>query len=307
MKKAKIIFLTGLILLGLTACAKVKEEASQILGGSSETAKIDSEELYEDLASIVSKPEYINDFHEDYWSLDVEFALYVFDAPEAYTFDDEESADINGHKFAPAVLARDVEAYFLLDVENITDIQVEAGKYYKVKASLEGTFYSTEGGERSDIAYFEVKDMEEYTPVSSEVSDTTFSVSNGDITIFDYEMVEDVFGEEIFVLYFEFENNTDKEQSPAIYEMVIDHAEMFLTNTDLYTDAELKHTDALASRGYGNDDTTPAGQSLSYYISYTLEDTSQPIYFELYDDEFNVVNSLEIYPLESPEGLAEAE
>jgi hypothetical protein len=308
MKKINIIMLIGILAFGIAGCTQVKEGMEQVLGETMESATVDSEELYRSLSSIVSAPEHIDTFHSEYVGKEVEFALYVFGEPEEYTFEDEDASDINGHKFAPASLARNNDAYFLLNVEEITQLQVEAGKYYKVKASLEGTMYSTEGGEREDIVYFDVKSMEEYIPTNREVSESTFSLSNGDVTFFDYEIIQDIYGGDVFVLYFEFENRAENEQAPIFSEIIVDHADMFLSSEGLLlTDAELKRTNALSSSGYVNDDPTPPGKALPYYISYELEDATQPICFTMYDDEFNMLNTFLINPSESSEGLTSAE
>jgi len=145
------------------------------------------------------------------------FTFTTFITGEAFEATFDEEPDVV-HKYQDAMIARNDDKYYFLDVVNLSE-ELEAGKYYSVTGELNGSVYWTEDNKKINVLDITAKEAKSFAP--EDKSEDTNVLVNGD---YEYAFVGAHFAEaaartDVIVVYFEFTNNSGKEASPSLSAM----------------------------------------------------------------------------------------
>ena len=278
-KLAVLLVLMIFVLCGCDAVTGLIEQAVETVNPT-----MPQEKVYENLDRLIG---YTKGLENTDLTGSFTFVCMVYDEGEEIYFEDE---DYKGHYYA-AGISRNWDDYFMLDTIGL-DGSFKPGDIVKVTGETDGTIYWTEDNNRVEVLCVKASAIEAYEPEDiSEKTGATITLDDGnEIEFVGAHLTEDSFGDAI-VVYFSFKNNGSKEAAPNLSAFYIEYDGSEAEKTIF----SLDEVDSNAlGMSIGIVDKTYAGKSQVYYLAYSAEDgvaEGEPIYFELYDDEFRCTYS----------------
>ena len=294
MKKLAVLLITITLIFALCGCDTVTGLIDQAVDTVSPTMPQDK--VYENLDRLIG---YTDGLKNTDLTGSFTFVCMLFDEGEEIYFEDE---DYTGFYYS-AGISRNWDDFFLLDTIGLEG-SFKNGDIVQVTGETDGTIYWTEDNNRVEVLCVKATAIEAYEPEDiAEKTGSSITLSDGnEIKFLGAHATEDSFGEAI-VVYFEFKNNGSAEAAPSLSDFYIeyngDEASKTIFSLDEVDSNALGMTIGIVDKTY-------AGKSQIYYLAYTGDaeaSDEEPIYFELYDDEFRCTYSCGISIAESLEAM----
>lgn len=285
-KRVLSIIMGALLLVGLTGCQKV----SDMVGGTATGADT---KMYQDISSIMGDPDKLdNSTGKEYLQKDITFTAYILNDPEALELEGTTK------QYISAVIARNSKDYMLINVDDLDEVPA-AGSYATVSGSMNGYIYYTADNQNVKIVDLKAKKITaketEDNPSTENKVSIDDGLTKGSIVFKEAEFTKDNFGRDAVLLYFEYTNEDNRDEVPAINTITFRQGDTYLGSNSYRVEAEIDPgaLDTLATN------TTPQGKTSLYYtVLYPLDSevtlTSDSVTANYYDDDFNCLNEVEI-------------
>ena len=294
MKKIAVFALIIAVCVFATSCSMLNNIVNTVNEAAKGTTKTD-EEIYSALSSLVSNPTGSTTLEGT-----VTFVGYISSDPFEESFDDEDKV----YKYQTVYIARNTDAPIYLDVTDIKE-PLPAESYAKITGKVVGNVYWTVDNKRKEVLDFHAEKVESFTkseaePDTTNKLDLKSSSNSGTFKFVGAHHSKDSF-KDVIVLYFNFTNNAPDTN------VKLNQANNLLGAVDIYwgdvsTDRSSFDPDELDSRALKANDLqayTYSGKTQLYYIVLKPEDADEvshddPLYIDLYNDEFAFTNSIEV-------------
>lgn len=310
MNKLFAALLAVALLLGATGCDAITGAVEGITGAVSEVAGAvgdavsgpSGDELYSALDSLMSNPSGSTSLSGKFT-----FVAMIISEPEEISFDEDEDGVV--HTYQMAVISRNDDDYFFLEVTDLTD-RFAPGDIVEITGEANGTIYWTEDNKQVEVLDIfahgvkaaEIEEAELNEGPSVEVANWQGS---GTVTFLGAHYAKDSFGPAI-ALYFEFQNTGSKDAPPPLSDLYYFHGDTEATTTIFGLDEV--DPGFLNAANAGIAEKTFAGKTNRYYVALKAgEDLEAPLFIETYDDYFNMTTQIILPIAENLEALTGGE
>jgi hypothetical protein len=291
MKRRASFFSISVVVLAVAVYAilaltgKVPPPIKNLQNTLSGTASLSGEALYEELCYNIKSP-------DSKTSIDgkITFTALVIGDSEETTFEDDDKT----YHYQAAVISR-CDDYFLLEVSKLPEA-LKTGEYYSVTGTLNGTVYWTEDNEKKTVLDIEAKDAKPFEPTAAKVNEgPRYTTGQGVYTFRGAHMSRNLQGECI-VVYFDFENTTNRELAPDLSGLELYQGDSEERSSSSVVDADDKDSKALNARA-GLGDKTYAGKTSRYYAVYRTQDAEEGasvMHLVRFNDDFQLTDEIAI-------------
>lgn len=295
MKRKGVFWLVVLIGIGsVSACSIINKNSSKTdthyldktIGlSSSKNSVKKKEELYSELSRNANSPklvEYSTQFNQD-----INFIARMEGEPQKIESKDD---TLNGQWYASIFLMQNRNTPIYL---NLSDIKKEVwpknGDILRIIGMPIGYLYTSYKNERVDLLDIKAKELKILPLENKSVPQCdTIETEQYKVEITETDILPDAFKDPCLIIYYNFKNKKESTSIPPL------RTYFFLSQNDenLKTTI-LGNLDRLNPKALNRDSLEPNGEML-YYEAYKLVDEETPVRLEGYDDEYNLLNTLEI-------------
>ncbi|GGC83426.1 DUF5067 domain-containing protein [Enterococcus wangshanyuanii] len=282
-----LTFFLSLELLSITACTTTinrtqYDEKPKVMQNSSTV----QEQLYGELSNLVSFPKQIK--RSDLFNQKISFVVRAQGEP--YQMNSKDTT-LNGVWYIPVFLMRNQKIPIYLDLSNIKKEQwPKDGEILKVDGLPIGYLYTSYKNERLDLLDIQAQTIQKV--VHSKKKVTTKQIIETQMYKIEFTGTDhflDSFNEANMIVYYNFKN---KKQHAAISPLKtyfqFSQNDEVLEPTFIPWDNELLDPKAI------NRDSLESGEEMLYYEVYKLKNEETPLIVRTFDDEYALLNELEM-------------
>lgn len=251
---------------------------------TSEVSRSEKEQLYIDLSYYGKNPDIMNST-----SLNgtLDFVARVGGEVEKLTFDEKPGEQ----PYVPVLLARDLDTPLYLNLSKLKEENYPAvGDVIEIKGEVLGYIYSTYENERINVLDIEAKEIKTLAMETENIpASDTIETENYKVVIKETELLYDSFENPKLVVYYTYKNKTELSSLPPVstfFDFI--QKDVWLETSIMSSMIEGIDGNALSS------DSTEPGDEMLYFIIVSLENIDDPVSLEVYTDEYQCINTLEI-------------
>ncbi|MGX7148508.1 DUF5067 domain-containing protein [Enterococcus ureasiticus] len=285
-------FLIGIV--STSACSMFNKTKSEfetvnsdktVESSSSMASAKEKEERYNELSRNANSPKIIE--HSKQFNQDISFVAKVEGEPKQIESKDE---TLNGQWYISIFLMRNRATPIYL---NLSDIKKETwpknGDILRITGTTIGYLYTSYKNERVDLLDIKAKKIKTLTPKNTDVpKSSTIETDQYRVEITETDTLLDAFGESSLVIYYNFKNKKESASIPPLRTYFF-----FSQKNEYLKNTILGDLDRLNPKALNRDPLEPDGEML-YYETFKLLNEETPIHLAVYDDEYNLLNTLEI-------------
>ena len=296
MKKSIRIIAGILCLAALLSSCSLLDNFKNI--GSKPT--VSAETTYAELSRLINSPNATSSIDDK----TVTFVAYIASEPFEKTFTGEDKI----YTYVWAYISRNTDPFYL----DVTDLEVapKEDTYATITGTVTGSIYWTEDNVKEEILDFHAKtavlhEIPDTEPSYEDKFDVTMGGYNGTFEFLGAHIAKNSFND-VLVVYFNFTNNE------ADSNVKISNVSNMLRYVDVWfgeqyikcsrTTFAPDELDGGSLDAYSMTAYTPSGKTQRYYITFDLpeyfdidEDGDEWIYFDLFNDEYLMTNSVSLY------------
>lgn len=295
MKQKGLLWIIFLIGIGsTTACSmmnKTKSEAERhysdqtMPSTSSSTSVKEKEELYNELSRNANLPKLVE--HSTQFEQDISFVAKMEGDPKQVESKDD---TLDGQWYGSIFLMRNRNTPIYLNLSSIKkENWPKSGDILRIKGTPIGYLYTSYKNERVDMLDIKAKKLEIISYDNKDVTKSdTIETDQYKVEITETDILRDVFDEPTLVIYYNFKNKKDITSIPPLRTYFF-----FRQNGEYLKSTILGELDKLNPKALNKDTLEPNGEML-YYEIFKLPNEEIPVNLEVYDDEYHLLNTLEI-------------
>ncbi|MGX7245708.1 DUF5067 domain-containing protein [Enterococcus quebecensis] len=297
MKRKRLLALFLLTGVGvLAACSAFSNVKKNVPETSHTEKKVNSdsamrslkekEKLYDDLASNANSPKMLK--YSDQFKQKISFVAQVEGEPKQVKSKDD---SLNGEWYVSVLLMRNKNTPIYL---NLSDIKKKNWPKNDDILRIEGTpigyLYTSYNNERLDLLDMKASALEVVNVKNESVSsDKVIETNQYKVEITAIDLLQDAFEDPSLVVYYNFKNKKGyRSVSPLKNYFYFSQKKKRLETTILNVNNNQLDSKAI------NRDTLEPGEEMLYYEAFKLLDLEEKVYLDVFDDEYNLLNTLEL-------------
>ncbi|MFV0394274.1 MAG: hypothetical protein ACK5LC_07750 [Coprobacillaceae bacterium] len=222
----------------------------------------------------------------DYDGDTITFTAFV--ASEESFVMESDDADINGDSYIIVYIARNVNNFILLNLQDVKDVPAY-GSIVTVEGKVDGYIYSTDEDGKQEALNIIAKSIENAPESDVKVNNSdTYTATDGDykVTFKALQAAQGTFDITYAILYYDYEA-IEKSIFSTIDELYVYQGDTLLDSNMFTTSFDEGIIDSSAT---ATNTSLNAGEKAYVYCTYSgLIDTTTPLTLEAYDDDFNLI------------------
>jgi hypothetical protein len=250
------------------------------------TSLMNQEKLYSELSRNANYPKMLK--HSEHFNKEQTFIIKISESPSQLESKDE---TLNGEWYVPAFLMRNQDVPIYLNLSSIKqELWPKTDEIVKITGTPIGYLYTSYNNERLDLLDVKVKRIERVKGINKKVSaEKIIETDQYRVEFTGTDTLLDTFGDPSLIVYYNFKNKKEFASiSPLKTFFNFSQNEEVLERTILDGDNKI-----LDSKALQNDVLEPDEEML-YYVALKLKDTSRPVVVRVYNDEYRLLNELEL-------------
>ena len=279
------------------------DSSSGSSSNSSTSAQSSQDKVYYELSRLINSPTATSEIDNK----TVSFVAYI--ATE--TFEETFTGEDKVYTYQLAYISRNTEPFYL----DVTDVDApEQGTYVTVTGTVTGSVYWVEDNQQEEILDFHAKTVEpfevpEVEPDYENLLTLVDGTTKGSIEFLGAHRSKNSFND-LVVVYLEYTNNSESSITEMNYLSsllkIIDvwYGDQYIKcSRTVFDPADL---DSGSLDAYSMSAYTPSGKTQRYYITFEVPEgyeEEEIIYFDLFNDEYVMTNSIGITINETLEEL----